>query len=320
MSELVVSHRSATARWGERGLARRLGGPCEAPADWAPPSARALDDAALRRARLEATAGRPLHVLVRDQLDRPRSRRLVGHVWSGPLPDDALFRLAPGILICSPGFCLQQLCAGASVPRAVAAAMEVCGGYALSAAAPRGFHERPPLETPEALARRFAHEHGYGARRVREALELAVPGSRSPMETVVALFFTLPVELGGCGLPAPLLNVRIEIPGDLAAALGRPYLVADMCWPDRRVILEYDSYIWHLPPAAFDGTQSRNEGLRDEGWMVRSVTSGILADDRLRRLLVSRVLRRFGRPMPDDEGFDLRQRALVRDLLGIRGA
>ncbi len=320
MDELVISHRSALARWGEKDLAQRLGGPCEPPADWSLASDRAIDEAALRRARVEATPERPLHVLVSDQLRRVRSARVVSHVWSGPLPDSALYRLAPGVLICSPAFCLQQLCAGAPVSQAVSAAMEVCGGYALSARARHGFHERPPLETPAGLRERFAHEHTYGARRAREALELAVSGSRSPMETVVLLFFTLPVEMGGCGLPVPQVNVRLEIPDDLSAALGKPYLVVDLCWPDQRIILEYDSYTWHLTPRAFDGTQSRNEGLRDEGWMVRSVTAGILSDDGLRRLLAGRVMRRFGRALPEGSEFDLRQRQLVRELLDVRGA
>ncbi len=320
MDTLIISHRSALARWGEKGLAQRLGGPCPAPSDWTPPSASGLDDEVLRHARLEATPGRPLHILVRDRDKRVRTERVVSHVWSGPLPDGAFYQLAPGVLLSSPAFCLQQLCARSSEARAAATVMEVCGGYALSSGTPRGFHERQPLASLEELRERLAHEHGYGVRRVREALRLALPGSRSPMETVVVLFFTLPVELGGCGLPAPQINGRVEIPSDLRAALGRPYLVVDLCWEDQRIILEYDSYTWHLAPRAFDGTQSRNEGLRDEGWMVRTVTSGILSDPRLRQLLVSRVIRRFGLEPPDDEAWLLRQELLVRDLLGIHGA
>ena len=320
MDTLIISHRSALARWGEKGLARRLGGPCPAPSDWTSPSASGLDDEALRRVRLEATPGRPLHILVRDRDERVRTERLVSHVWSVPLPDGAFYQLEPGLLLSSPSFCLRQVCARASVPAAAATVMEVCGGYALSAGTSRGFHERPPLASLDELRSHFASERGYGVRRVREALELAAPGSRSPMETVVILFFTLPVELGGCGLPPPQVNVRLEIPSDLRVALGRPYVVVDLCWPGQRIILEYDSYTWHLASRAFDGTQSRNEGLRDEGWMVRTVTSGILADPRLRQLLVSRMMRRFGLEPPDDEAWLLRQELLVRDLLGIHGA
>ena len=136
------------------------------------------------------------------------------------------------------------------------------------------------------------------------------------METVVVLFFTLPIGVGGCGLPAPLLNVRLEIPPDLRAAIKKPYVVVDLCWLDQRIILEYDSYRWHTTPAAMDSDSTRNEGLRDEGWMVRSVTAGILKDDAMRRLLVSRVMARFGRELPSDPAFNQLQANLVRDLLG----
>lgn len=320
MDTLIVSHRSALTRWGEKDLGTRLGEPLPAQPGWRLPRIRSLDEGTLRRAGLEARPERPLHVLARNQMERVRSDCVVPHVWSGPLPDGAFYQLAPGVLLCSPSFCLRQLCSRVSPARAAATVMEACGGYALSAAVPQGFLGRPPLVGLEELRSQFRGERGYGTNRVREAIELALPGSRSPMETVVALFFSLPPELGGCGLPQPQVNVRVEIPADLQMALGKPYLVVDMCWPDQRIVLEYDSYTWHLVPRAFDGTQSRNEGLRDEGWMVRTVTSGILRDPGLRQLLVCRVLARFGLSDPDDGAYLIRRELLVRDLLSIRGA
>nr|WP_157886229.1 hypothetical protein [Olsenella timonensis] len=50
------------------------------------------------------------------------------------------------------------------------------------------------------------------------------------------------------------------------------------------------------------------------------MTAGILSDDGLRRLLAGRVMRRFGRALPEGSEFDLRQRQLVRELLDVRGA
>lgn len=320
MDTLLVSHRSALARWAERGLAQRLGGPCEPPQDWAPPPASAISADLLGGTRLEASPERPLHITVPARELRVRGRQVVSHVWSASLPEGSVYRLAPGVLLASPQLCLRQLCAGSSLAVAASTVMEACGAYALSAGAPRGFHQRPPLTTLDRLREEFADAHDYGSRRVREALEYAVEGARSPMETAALLFFTLPVELGGCGLPQPQVNVRVEISRDLRRALGKPYLVVDLCWPDQGVIIEYDSYTWHLAPREFDGTQSRNEALRDEGWMVRTVTAGILGDAGMRRLLVTRVLRSFGRQVPEDAAYELRQQELVEELLGVRGA
>ena len=51
--------------------------------------------------------------------------------------------------------------------------------------------------------------------------------------------------------------------------------------------------------------------------MVRSVTEGMLADPQMRRELVERVAARAGIRLPTDEGYWLRQEALVRELLTL---
>lgn len=312
---LIADDITALERWGEPRLAWRLGEPVSPPVDWTPTIDEVTDEEALREAGLEASVDRPIHVLVARRESRIRSPRVVSHVWSGPFPDGALYQLTPRVMIASPSFCLQQMSARRGLVKAIVTAMEICGEYARSPRAKDGLYRRPPLTTPEELRDHFAGTHGYGAKRARTALRHVVAGSRSPMETVVVLLFTLPVKLGGCGLPPPRLNMRIEIPGDLQDAIGKPYVVVDLCWFDQRVILEYDSYEWHTLPRAVDSDNTRNEGLRDEEWMVRSVTAGMLADDAMRRHLVSKVVGRFGCKLPEGEEFDRLQHNLVRELL-----
>lgn len=312
---ITVDDRSALARWSEPGLGQRLGSPVCPSVPWQTDGASVRDEAVLRAAQLAATPEHPLHVLVSDPARRIRLPGVISHVWSTELPDGALLRLTPEVLIVSPSFCLQNISARSDEVTAAVAAMEICGSYGRSAGAPDGFYKRAPLETVEHLREHFAATHSHGARRARVAVAHVVPGSRSPMETVVVLLFTLPVSLGGCGLPAPELNARIEIPTSLRAALGKPYVVVDLCWTDRRVILEYDSYLWHSSARAVDSDSTRNEGLRDEGWMVRSVTAGMLSNDAMRRELVAKVTARFGRALPATEAFDRLQHDLVHRLL-----
>ena len=316
---ITICDISALARWAEVGLADRLEGPCVPPADgaWSLPDAASLSGIDFAAALIEATAARPLHILVSSAEGRIRSRRLRCHVWSTELPDGALYQLTDQVLIASPQFCLQQMAGGSTIARRVATGMEVCGGYARSPRAEGGFHKRPPLTTVADLMAHFEKNHGYGARRVREALAYVVEGSRSPMETVVVLLFTLPVELGGCGLPRPELNLRIDIPPSLQVALGKPYLTVDLCWRAWGIILEYDSYLWHRSKAKVDEDNTRNEGLRDMGWMVRSVTKGMLGNDQMLDELVRKVAARAGVRIPDDDAYRLRRRALVRELLAL---
>ncbi|MDO4428091.1 MAG: hypothetical protein Q4B91_01070 [Atopobiaceae bacterium] len=91
--------------------------------------------------------------------------------------------------------------------------------------------------------------------------------------------------------------------------------MVDLCWEEQRIVLEYDSYLWHSSARAVDSDSTRNEGLRDQGWMVRSITAGMLANDAMRRHLVSQVMQRFGRALPNDERFDRLQHDLVQTLL-----
>lgn len=315
---IAVCDISALARWGEVGLAERLGGPCAPPAHspWWLSSARELRTIDLRRARIEATAQRPLHVLVPSDEARLRAHALRCHIWSTPLPEGALWRLTPDVLLASPEFCLQQMAPRSSEARICRTAMEVVGCYARSPRAPHGFYKRPPLMGLDELVRHFDENHGYGARRVRLALRWVVEGSRSPMETVLVPVLVLPEELGGCGLARPQLNYRLEIPPSLQRAIERPYVVCDLCWPEWGVILEYDSYEFHTAPRSVDSDNARNEGLRDLGWMVRSVSAGMLTNDAMLDELVGKVMARAGRELPDDPQWRSRRRALVRELMG----
>ena len=316
---ITICDKSALARWAEVGLLDRLGSPCEPPPNggWSLPHAASLPGIDLRGARIEAVPERPLHILVSSPERRVRSQRLRCHVWSTELPEGALYQLTDEVLIASPSFCLQQMAARSSVAYGAAVGMEICGDYARSPRARGGFHKRPPLARAEDLVVHFGDAHGYGARRAREALAYVVEGSRSPMETAVVLLFTLPAELGGCGLPPPVLNCRIEIPASLQLALGKPYLKVDLCWPEWGIILEYESYLWHSGKEQLDDDSPRNEGLRDLGWMVRSVTAGMLGNDYVLDELVGRVMARAGRPVLDGQECSLLRHALVGELLSL---
>lgn len=311
---ITVDDISALARWADPALATRIA-PVEGPILWTTTTESVLDQSVLRAARIEATPERPLHVLVPSAGSRLRRQEVISHVWSTPLPEEALYRLTPEVLLASPQFCLQGISARESSVKAVVTAMEISGCYGRTPRAKDGFIMRPPLAKLSDLREHFDHNHSYGAKQARIALHHAIEGSRSPMETVVILLFTLPVKMGGCGLPAPEVNVRIQIPPYLQHALGKPYVVVDLCWRDVRIILEYDSYLWHSTAFAVDSDSTRNEGLRDMGWMVRSVTAGMLANDGMRRHLVSKVMECFGRKLPGNPEYDQLQHNLIQELL-----
>lgn len=173
-----------------------------------------------------------------------------------------------------------------------------------------------PLATRAALgafARAFI---GGGAMRglagAQEAVDLSFDGSGSPMETALALLLTLPVKIGGYGLPRPELNRQIPIaPEDRELARAQE-LFGDLCWPDARLIVEYDS-------EAFHPSSDKTKRLRDReransltalGWKVLSVGFGNMSSVHSSALLARQIARVLGVELktPDATGMLFRSR------------
>ena len=104
----------------------------------------------------------------------------------------------------------------------------------------------PRLTSHNALTRFCGSAGGNrGITLMRRALGLQMDGSFSPMETAIALMLTLPADLGGYGLSKPILNVRLsgtELRHDTSS---QREILPDLYWPEREVVLEYDSREHH---------------------------------------------------------------------------
>jgi very-short-patch-repair endonuclease len=46
----------------------------------------------------------------------------------------------------------------------------------------------------------------------------------------------------------------------------------DFCWPDRRLIVEADSFAWHRTRRAFENDRRRDQLLRKSGWTPVRIT------------------------------------------------
>lgn len=100
---------------------------------------------------------------------------------------------------------------------------------------------------------------GRGCARATDVLPLADPRAESPMESVVRWL----VHDGGLPPPEPQFTVR-----DVDGIVGR----ADLAWPDRRVIVEFDGDV-HRERAVFVKDARRQNRLIAAGWTVLRFTS-----------------------------------------------
>jgi very-short-patch-repair endonuclease len=73
----------------------------------------------------------------------------------------------------------------------------------------------------------------------------------------------------GSGLPRPVRNYQLI-----------DYEV-DFCWPELKVIVEVDSYRWHLRKASFDSDRAEDAALEARGYTVLRFTAKQIADEPL---------------------------------------
>lgn len=104
-----------------------------------------------------------------------------------------------------------------------------------------------------------------GSRRAAAALTLVDGRAQSPPES------QLRVRLVGAGLPKPVAQLPIVLPGGLV-------LHPDLAWEEYRVAAEYDG-LWHATADQLHRDRRRLNQLVGAGWIVLHVTSQRLRTD-----------------------------------------
>lgn len=300
---------------------------------------------------------RPLHLLVPNAASRSRSKAVRAHAWSGPLARRSLLA-APGeqLLVSSPEFTLLQL-AGPPLPKASAddiffferlgpgdplrplddptrwaaatrevwlaqTTMELMGTYRRTeGTGAKTSYDKTPLTSYNALSH-FADElpSARGIELFRTTLGRSMALSFSPMETMLALMLTLPTSLGGYGLPRPILNVRLR--AGQAGISSQRTILPDLYWPEREVLLEYESFEFH--EGGF-GPLGANEKLAHDAERANTLLAmgmhpfvarprQVLDLARL-DLLARQVAKRLGTPVAPCSGRNLERRAKLHALL-----
>jgi hypothetical protein len=113
-----------------------------------------------------------------------------------------------------------------------------------------------------------------GIDRAFRVAELAFDKSASPMETALVLMLTLPVELGGFGLPRPELNGEIPLEQAFLDLVSQEAFFADLLWADEQLIVEYYGWKDHFGagPTKVGRDAARANSLTSLGWTVLHVT------------------------------------------------
>lgn len=142
-----------------------------------------------------------------------------------------------------------------------------------------------------------------GTKQALAALRLVRERVDSPMETRLRLLLVL------AGLPEPQVNLTIR---DVNGVPTRRY---DLCWPEARLIVEYDGRHHVERIEQWESDLDRREAIDDDGWRILVVTAkGVYSTPQRTVTKVWRLLAERGQPgVPLRLSDDWRPHFPVRD-------
>lgn len=237
---------------------------------------------------------RPLHFIVPSKNEIRHNSIAAYHATGNSFPERSFVKIRPGLMASSPEACFTQMATRCDLIELLEIGYELCGDYSLipNGARSQGISpQNPNLLNPRCgtfHSTLLAREALTTGRRIRSyletlgrcngkekalvAMQYLLDGSASPMETKMALLFLLPTRRGGYGFPKPVLNYELEVPyPDGHPFYGRHYRV-DLCWPDKKLALEYDSHQYHSELSKMELDSRRRIAIETAGFRVISVT------------------------------------------------
>lgn len=220
---------------------------------------------------------RPIELLIGPGVKEAQSSSLKTHRFGvAELPPRSVRFYNEGVFASTPQLIFVELARDLDEVDAVVLGFELCGGYSHFAHRISGFYEREPPTDKDAIGRLVEDLAGLrGLTRVRRALDLVQPGSRSPMETLVACALSFPVDMGGLGFAPPQLNHLVELDRVASSIAGTSCCYVDLAWPEAKLGVEYNGGDFHLDPAK---DRRRIEALDRMGWSIATFEARDMAD------------------------------------------
>lgn len=258
---------------------------------------------------------KPYHCLVPSRSDERRIANVVAHVSQYQYPQDSFSQIACGVYASSPELCFAQLARSDNNQRLIFEGYLLCSKFAFSCEGDPTqvkLPKREPVTSVKSINRYLvANSKLAGSAPARKALAHVIGNAASPAETQVTMKLTLPCRLGGYGLPKPILNHRIDLSSRARKLATRSYHEADLCWPDAKLILEYDSDSEHLNPTTHAEDAIKRGVLEEMGYQVITITNHQLRSTEEMANIAQRAAYRLGvRLRPRAKGFEDAQREL----------
>lgn len=235
----------------------------------------ARDAQPVRSENVRAALSRPIHFITASKSQCRREGIAKPHLFTRELPSNSVLKIAGSYFVCTPEFAFLQMAAQRKeMIFLLELGYELCGTYQALVEGSFGDYGVAPLMTVASL-RGFVEKNPSlpGACAVRRILPFLADGSASVRETKLALLLGLPRRFGGYGFGVPAMNYSV-LANDRAKCIAqRSSFRCDVCWPDCKVDVEYQSKFVHSGETARIRDSRRANALASMGWTVIGVTN-----------------------------------------------
>ena len=154
------------------------------------------------------------------------------------------------------------------------------------------------------------------ARRVAEILPKG--NAASPMEIKLFQILCSPRNKGGFGISVPQFNYGVLLGNKASNIYRHKKCICDLCWPEFKIDLEYDSDLVHAFAKKIHSDANRRLALEEDGYRVITVTKNHVYDKLFMERIAKKIMSYQGKNLRiRRDGFVEAQDSLFRDL-GLR--
>lgn len=190
----------------------------------------------------------------------------------------------------------MQAAAYLSLPKLLELGYELCGTYRVDPRTGNTAFQVDPL-TCCAELRSFVRRHSQlnGSRKAMRALDFLADGAASPREAKAAILLALPKRHGGYGFGVPTMNYEVKATAKARSIAGRSSFRCDLCWPDARLDVEYQSREFHEGESSRIRDSRRTNALMAMGFSVIAITNEELESLRATDVIAGTIAKTIGR-------------------------
>ena len=240
---------------------------------------------------------RPVRILVAGPIRYWPSDLCTSRTCSVTLSEGSFLRVCGGVYVPSPELCFMREAAHSENEASLLElGFELCGSYRTRRSCENPSYQVHPLTTVRKLSNYAKlNASANGAKKAARATQWIADNSASPREAQLAIVLGLPCSQGGGGLGTPWMNYKVEASRKAQLISGRRFFLCDLCWPEAKLDVEYQSREMHQGEAARVSDSQRTKALKSMEWDVTEVTNVDFDSSTSMEVIVSTLRKSLGK-------------------------